>query len=157
MGEIIGITTDVGQIVLRAGLVYLAVYTMFRLLGKGEIAQLNAADFIVLLLISNAVQNAMVGTDLSILGGVVAALTLLVLSILVKAVERRSHRLDAFLEGTAVELVRDGQVLPGALARAHLSSDDLQRAIRRGGALGPEEVRLVMLETDGSISVVGGR
>ena len=153
----LGTQTDFVQIVVRSGVVYLATYFMFRLVGKGEIAQLNPADFILILLISNAVQNAMVGGDASILGGLVAAITLLVLSVVMKAVERRDIRLDHLLEGTAVELVRDGVVIDVALARARMSRDELDRALRRGGAIGADEVRLAMLETDGTISVVTGR
>ncbi len=157
MESALGLSSDVAQIAVRSAIVYLATYVMFRLLGKGEIAQLNPADFIVILLIANAVQNAMVGSDTSILGGLTAALTLLVVAIAIKSVERRDRWFDRLLEGQPIELVRDGIVLDDGLARAHLNRPDLDRALRRGGALDPNEVRLAMLETDGSISVVPGR
>lgn len=157
MADVFGVGADFAQIAMRSAIVYVATYTIFRLFGKGEIAQLNPADFILLLLMANAVQNAMVGGDSSILGGLTAAVTLLLVSVAIKTIERRDTRLDWLIEGKPVELVREGVVVEEGLRRARMNRADLDRALRRNGALDPNEVRLAMFETDGSISVVGGR
>jgi uncharacterized membrane protein YcaP (DUF421 family) len=157
MADVFGANADLVQIAMRSAIVYVATFLIFRLLGKGEIAQLNPADFVLLLLMANAVQNAMVGGDSSIAGGLVAALTLVVVSVLIKSAERRDRRLDWLLEGDPIELVREGVVVEEGLRRARLNRADLDRALRRNGAIDPNEVRLAMFETDGSISVVPGR
>lgn len=154
MQDVVGLDTGLVEVAIRSAIIYVAVYTLFRFFGKRQIAQLNPADFIVLLLISNGVQNAMVGSDSSILGGLVAAVTLLGISLGIERLERRFRVLDSFLEGAEIELVRDGKVLDDGLRRADLDLRDLQRALRKNGARDASRVSLAMFETDGTVSVV---
>lgn len=154
MQDAVGLDANLAEVAIRSAVIYLATYTLFRFFGKRQIAQLNPADFIVLLLISNGVQNAMVGANSSILGGLVAAVTLLGASLAIERLERRFVVLDTFLEGTEIELVRDGTVLEEGLRRADLDLRDLHRALRKGGAQDASRVSLAMFETDGTISVV---
>ena len=122
-------------------IVCVATYLIFRLSGKGEIAQLNPAGFVLLLIV----------------GGLTAAMTLVTASATIKTVERHDTRLDWLLEGKPAELIREGDVNEEGLRKARMDRDDVDRALRRNGALDPNEVRLAMFETDGSICVVGGR
>ncbi len=154
MHDVVGLSWDLAEVAIRSAVIYVAVYTLFRFFGKRQIAQLNPADFTVLLLISNGVQNAMVGSNSSILGGLVAAVTLLGISLAIERAERRFDALDSFLEGTEIELVRDGAVLDDGLRRADLDMRDLERALRKNGARDASRVSLAMLETDGTISVI---
>jgi uncharacterized membrane protein YcaP (DUF421 family) len=154
MQDVVGLDASLVEVAIRSAIIYVAVYTLFRFFGKRQIAQLNPADFIVLLLISNGVQNAMVGSDSSILGGLVAAVTLLGISLAIERLERRFRVLDSFLEGTEIELVRDGVILDDGLRRADLDLRDLQRALRKNGAQDASRVSLAMFETDGTVSVV---
>src|ERR1017187_9321566 len=96
---------------LRSVVVYLAVVAALRLAGKRHVGQLSIVDFVLILLVSNAVQNAMVGPDTSVAGGLVAALTLIGLNLLVTRLVLRSPRLGAAIEGEPTLLVRNGLIL----------------------------------------------
>lgn len=141
--------------VLRSALVYLTIYVALRLAGKRHVGQLSIVDFVLVLLVSNAVQNAMVGNDTSLLGGIVAAVTLILVNLALTRLVVRHERLAAFLEGEPTLLVRDGRILDGALAREGIRSAELEAAIREHGFKDEGEVRAAILEIDGSISVVG--
>jgi len=109
-------------------------------------------DLALLLLISNAVQNAMTGPDTSLVGGVIAAATLLVLNYLIAEVSGGNRRFRKFIEGQPSLLIHDGQIMTASLAKEHVSLDELQRALREHGISTPNEVALAVLEVDGSIS-----
>ena len=141
-------------VVLRTVLVYLALIVGLRLAGKREIGQLTVFDLVVLLLISNAVQNAMVGTDSSVTGGLIAAAVLLVGNMLVAQLRLRSTRLRRLVEGTPTLLVLHGAVIPEHLRRESVDEDMLEAAVREHGVSSLADVEMAVLETDGSISVV---
>ncbi len=141
--------------VLRSGVVYLTIYLALRLAGKRHVGQLSIVDFVLVLLVSNAVQNAMVGNDSSLLGGIVAAVTLILVNLALTRLVVRHERLASFLEGEPTLLVRDGRILDGALAREGIRSAELEAAIREHGFKDEGDVRAAILEIDGSISVVG--
>ena len=141
--------------VLRSGLVYLAIYAALRIAGKRHVGQLSIVDFVLVLLVSNAVQNAMVGNDSSLLGGIVAAFTLIAVNLVLTRVVVRNERLASFLEGEPTLLVRDGHILEGSLARAGIRRAELEAAIREHGFKDVGDCRVAILEIDGSISVVG--
>jgi len=141
-----------GEIVLRTGIIYLVVLAGVRLSGKREVGQMTPFDLTLLLLISNAVQNAMTGSDSSLTGGIVAAATLLILNYLIAEVSGGNRRFRKFVQGQPSLLVHDGQVIPSHMAKEHVSMDELQRALREHGIASAKDVALAVLEVDGSIS-----
>ena len=142
------------EIVLRTGIVYLFLVAVMRITGKREVGQMSILELIVILIISDAVQNSMVGENTTIWGGLVAVLTLLVLDAILKAITGRSRRLRHAIEGEPRLLVRDGQLLTKALREEKVEPREVRAAIRAQGLERVEDVRLAVLETDGSISVI---
>jgi uncharacterized membrane protein YcaP (DUF421 family) len=140
------------QIVARTLAIYLVVLIGVRLSGKREVGQMTPFDLTLLLLISNAVQNAMTGPDNSLLGGVVAAATLLIVNYLVGEASGMNRRFRRVLQGSPTLLVHNGQILESHLAREHVSHDELMRALREHGIGNVSDVALAVLEVDGSIS-----
>lgn len=141
-----------GEIALRTGVIYLVVLVGVRLSGKREVGQMTPFDLTLLLLISNSVQNAMTGPDTSLLGGVVAAATLLLVNYLVGELSGVNRRFRKLVEGQPSLLVHDGQVINSHMEKEHVSMDDLDRALREHGIANPKDVALAVLEVDGSIS-----
>nr|WP_228403413.1 YetF domain-containing protein [Chryseobacterium sp. RU37D] len=125
-----------------------------RLFGKNQLSQLNAGDVVLLLLISNAVQNAMVGSDTSLQGGLVAALVLFMVNFIVKRFMFSNQKFEAFLEDEPTILVKDGIAHKDALNKVKITKDELEEAIREHGVDRIENVKLSILEVDGSISVI---
>jgi uncharacterized membrane protein YcaP (DUF421 family) len=111
-------------------------------------------DLTLLLLLSNAVQNAMTGPDTSLVGGIAAACTLLLLNYLVADVAGLNRRFRKFIQGSPTLLIHNGELLQDHLAREHVSTDEIQRALREHGICHVNEVSLAVLEVDGSISVL---
>lgn len=139
-------------IVARTAVIYLVILMGVRLSGKREVGQMTPFDLTLLLLISNAVQNAMTGGDNTLAGGVVAAATLLLLNYVVAELAGANRRFRKFVEGQPSLLVHDGQILSAQLAKEHVSMDQLQRALREHGISTYHDVALAVLEVDGSIS-----
>lgn len=142
------------NIVARTAIIYLALLVGLRLTGKRQVGQLTPFDLLLLLLLSNAVQNAMVGPDTSVTGGLVAAGTLFLANAIVAAVVRRSRGAANIVEGTPTLLIRHGQVLKENLGREGISEEDLLRALRAHGIEDVTSVRASILEVDGTISVM---
>lgn len=142
------------QIVVRTMAVYLALLVGLRLAGKREIGQMTVFDLVVLLLLANAVQNAMVGPDTSLAGGVIAAAVLLVLNALVAQVRLRWPKLRHAIEGSPTILILHGEVIPAHLRREGIDQETLEAALREHGVTDLGQVEMAVLETDGSISVV---
>jgi uncharacterized membrane protein YcaP (DUF421 family) len=134
---------------LRVALVYVGMLLLLRLAGKRTLGQMTPFDLLTLLLLSNAVQNAMIGPDNSLTGGLLAAAILLLLG---RAVASSSLRQS--LEGSPTILIRDGQILPEALRREGIQLEELEAALREHGVSTPEQVASAVLEIDGTISVV---
>ncbi len=109
-------------------------------------------DLTLLLLISNAVQNAMTGPDTSLMGGIVAACTLLIVNYLVAELSGENRRFRKIIEGQPSLLIHDGQVMNGHMDKEHVSMDELERALREHGIASYHDVALAVLEVDGSIS-----
>ena len=145
------------DIVLRTGAVYLFLLVGLRLLGRGEAAQLRTIDLVLLLVLANSLQNAMVGTDTSLLGGIVAAATLLILARLLHIVEMRFPQLRRGIEGEPILLARNGRTLRRGLALANMTTGDLELAARRVGIGDIGQIKVAILEADGEVSVIGGQ
>ncbi len=141
-------------IIGRTVVVYLVVLVGLRLAGKREIGQLTVFDLVVLLLLSNAVQNAMVGPDSTLLGGLIAAVVLLLLNAGIAQLRLRSTRLRHLVEGTPTVLVLHGQIISQGMQHEGLDGEMLEAALREHGVAKISEVEMAVLETDGSISVV---
>lgn len=145
---------SLGEVVLRTLIVYLALLLALRLAGKRELGQMTTFDLVVVLIIANAVQNAMVGENSSLTGGLVAAGTLLLVNSAVDRLGLRFPWLRAQLRGEPTLLVHDG-----ALIRAHLRSEgvdeeEVMQALREHGVEDLRAVKLAVLEVDGTISVI---
>src|SRR2546427_4306635 len=121
------------DIVLRTAVVYLALLLGLRLTGKRQAGQMTPFDFLLLLLLANAVQNAMTGPDTSLTGGLVAAGTLFGMNVVVAWGVRRSSRTEHVVEGSPTILIRRGQIINLNLAREGITRDDLLRALREHG------------------------
>jgi len=140
------------EVALRTAVIYIVVLAGVRLSGKREVGQMTPFDLTLLLLISNAVQNAMTGPDTSLLGGVVAASTLLVMNYFVAEVSGGNRRFRKFVQGQPSLMVHDGEAITSHMAKEHVSMDELQRAMREHGIGSLHDVALAVLEVDGSIS-----
>ena len=138
---------------LRPVAVYLALIALLRIFGKRELAQLNPFDLVVLLSLSNAVQNAIIGDDNSVTGGVIGACSLLAINWLVVQAAFRSHKLDFLLEGRATVLIRNGQVDRKALKRESMTREELLAAVHRQGFEGFHHVRKCELEPNGAFYI----
>ncbi|MCT2564295.1 DUF421 domain-containing protein [Chryseobacterium herbae] len=142
------------DVVLRSLCVYLFMVIAIRLFGKNQLSQLNAGDVVLLLLISNAVQNAMVGPDTSLQGGLIAALVLFAANFILKRLMFANRKFETFMEEDPVVLIRDGVIDQPALNRVKITRDELEEAIREHGVEKIQNVKLSILEVDGNISVV---
>ncbi|GAB0157218.1 DUF421 domain-containing protein [Chryseobacterium sp. Alg-005] len=142
------------DVALRSLCVYLFMVIAIRLFGKNQLSQLNAGDVVLLLLISNAVQNAMVGPDTSLEGGIIAALVLFVANFVLKRLMFSNRSFETFMEDDPVILVKDGVVDEKALSKVKITKSELEEAIREHGVESIEDVKLSILEVDGNISVI---
>jgi uncharacterized membrane protein YcaP (DUF421 family) len=138
---------------LRPVIVYLVLVVLLRVFGKRELAQLNPFDLVVLLSLSNTVQNAIIGDDNSVTGGVIGAFGLLAINWLVVRTLFHSPRLTRMLEGRSTVLMSNGQVDKKALERESLTVEELTNIIHRQGFETLDKVRLVQLEPNGSFYV----
>jgi uncharacterized membrane protein YcaP (DUF421 family) len=142
------------EIVIRTGLIYLLVLVGVRLTGKREVGQMTPFDLTLLLLLSNAVQNAMTGSDTSLAGGAAAAVTLLVLNYVVAEASGANRRFRKLVQGSPALLIHEGQLVTAHMAKEHVTLDEVQRACREHGINSISEVALGVLEVDGSISLL---
>lgn len=141
-------------VILRTAVVYLFLVVILRLSGKREVGQMSILELIVILLISDAVQNSMVGEDTTLIGGLLAVMTLLGLDHGLSRLTVRSRRLRRVIEGEPRLLVRDGRLLTRALREEQVEPEKVRAAVRAQGVARVEDVRLAVLETDGSISII---
>jgi uncharacterized membrane protein YcaP (DUF421 family) len=140
--------------VLRPLVVYGFLLVAFRFSGKRELGQATLFDFLILLLISNVVQNAMIGDDNSIGGSFAGVAVLLTLSWGLNKLTARSPKLRRILEGSPTLLVHNGQVLDKAMRKESVAVNDLLTAFREQGIASVSEVRYAVLELDGKISII---
>ena len=141
--------------VLRPIIVYLCLIVFLRLFGKRELAQLNPFDLVVLLSLSNTVQNAMIGDDNSVSGGVIGAFSLLAINWLLMWVLYRTPKVVTTLQGSATVLVRNGVVLEDALKKETLTHEELISVLNKNGFNNPADVEECVLEPNGTFFVKG--
>ena len=140
--------------VLRPVLVYVALLLAFRFLSKRDLTQNTTFDLLIVLLLSNIVQNALIGEDNSILGSLAGALTLLLLSTGLNRWAAKSIKARRLLEGEPILLVHNGQLLDANLTKHAISRADLNAGLRAENMITLGDVRYAFLELDGTISVI---
>lgn len=148
---------SIAEKLLRSVAVYTFLLVAFRLCGKRQLGQLSAFDLVVLLIISNVVQNAVIGNDNSLGGGLLGATTILLLNLLVAYVTFRFRRADRVIEHSPTVLVRHGRILRDNLRRERLGPRDLRAALRHHGVISIRDIRYAFLEEDGHVSVITRR
>ncbi len=144
------------DIVIRSVSVYFFMIIALRIFGKKQLSQLNTADVILILLISNSVQNAMVGNNTSLYGGIVAALALFIINFTFKKVMSKSEFIKNLVQDRPEILIHNGKIAFDTISRLGITNDELQEAMREHGVEYYKEVKLAMFEIDGSISIISG-
>ena len=144
------------DITLRSVAVYFFMIIALRIFGKKELSQLNTADVILILLISNSVQNAMVGADTSLYGGVIAAFSLFLINFIFKKVMLKSKFIKGLVQDKPEILIHNGKTEFKTLARLGITSEELEEAMREHGIEYYKDVKLAMFEIDGNISIISG-
>jgi uncharacterized membrane protein YcaP (DUF421 family) len=140
--------------ILRSVVVYVFLLAAFRFTGKRQVGQLTPFDLVVLLVISNVVQNAVIGPDNSLGGGLLGAVVILVLNGILVEITYRSKHLRRVLEASPTVLIHNGKLIDKNLSRERISLDDLHAAMRRAGVMDIGHVHVAMLEENGGISVI---
>ena len=143
------------ELIVRGVIVYVFLLTLLRITGKRQVGQLAPFDLVLLLVLSNAVQNSMNGGDNSLIGGLVSATTLVALNYAVGLATYRSKRLEAIIEGRPEVLIHNGKLFEGVMRRAKLTRHELNASLRQAGYSCVEHVHSALLENNGSISIVG--
>ncbi|SEG24098.1 DUF421 domain-containing protein [Flavobacterium urumqiense] len=144
------------DIILRSISVYFFMIIALRIFGKKELSQLNTADVILILLISNSVQNAMVGKDTSLLGGLSAATVLFFINFVLKKLMYKYKGFSDFMQEKPEILIHDGNLDFKSLSKLNITADELKEAMREHGVENYKDVKLAMLEIDGNISIISG-
>jgi uncharacterized membrane protein YcaP (DUF421 family) len=142
------------SIIGRSLAVYFFIIIAIRIFGKKELAQLSVIDLVFILLISNAVQNAMIGPDTSLLGGIIGASALFLANFVLKKVFYKNKKLSELLEGEAILLIYKGAIQPHNLEQAQITLEELEAAVREHGVQDIQNVDLAMLEADGNVSII---
>jgi uncharacterized membrane protein YcaP (DUF421 family) len=142
------------ELVVRCVVIYMALLIGLRLFGKREVGQFTLFDLVMVLLVANAVQPAMTGPDSSLLGGLIIIATLLALNAAIGYLRLRSPLLRRALESHPTVIAQDGSWLPAALEREGVEVEEAEASLREHGIESVAEAKLVILEIDGSISVV---
>ena len=145
---------EIGMVIIRSVVVYLFIIFAIRLFGKKELSQLSIIDLVFILLISNSVQNAMVGNNSSLIGGLTAATALFVVNWILKRFIFQSKQISTVLQGNPIMLIYQGKIIQKHLKSAEITREELEAAVREHGVTSISEVDLAVLEVDGNISVL---
>lgn len=154
IAAVFGLHAPFAEIVVRSVIVYVVIVLLMRVMGRRQLGQMTPFDLVLILLIANAVQNAMVGTDSTIFGGLVAAASLLTADQVLSRAVDRIPRFRRILEGQPILLVNDGRLIERHVAAAGLSEELVVQAIREHGFKNLGQVQMAVLEIDGTISIV---
>ena len=140
--------------VLRALFIYSVLMVLFRLTGKRSLGQITTFDFVLLLIISEAIQNGMVGTSYSITNALVLVVTLVTVDVALSLVKRRSRRLEQFLDGTPIVIVENGHPLRDRMDKERVDESDVLSAARQEGLERMSQIKYAVLERNGQISII---
>lgn len=147
------LTTGVGELILRALIVYIVLFTLLRMGGKKQIGELAPFDFVVLLILSETVNGALIGEEKSVTGGLISAASLIAIVHVVNYITWRSKKAERLFEGVPKVLVRHGRVNQEVMAKERVTQSELVEALRREGHTSLEKVRFAVLENNGTITV----
>jgi uncharacterized membrane protein YcaP (DUF421 family) len=142
------------ELIVRSVIVYLFLILLLRITGKRQVGQLAPFDLVLLLVLSNAVQNSMNGGDNSLIGGLIGATTLIAINYIVAMLTFRSKRIEALVEGRPEVLIHNGKLFEQVMTESRMTHHELNAALRQAGCLSVDDVRCAMLENNGSISVI---
>lgn len=145
---------SVFELVIRAVVIYLSLFIMFKIWGKKHIGEVAAFDFLLMLIISEAVQNSLIGKDSSVQGGLISVATLLILASIMNIISYYSRNAERMLEGTPKVIIRDGKIMEQVLKKERISLPELLESIREQGVVHLHDIHLAMLEANGKISVI---
>jgi uncharacterized membrane protein YcaP (DUF421 family) len=143
------------NLAFRALAVYLCVLLLLRVSGKRQMGQMNATEFVAILLISNAVQNSMNGGDNSLTGGLFLALVLIATSTLISYLTYKSKLASSIFEGTPTLLIHKGKIVEGSMEKELLSAGELKTLLRKQGFHQICDIQTAILEADGTLSISG--
>lgn len=146
--------SQIFSIAFRSVVVYLFIVACTRLFGKTELSQLSLIDLVLILLISNSVQNAMVGSDSTLLGGIVAAGVLFIVDYILKFLLDKFPKLSKTVQGEPILLIYKGEINKNNLNKAKMDTSDLAEALRQNGIINIKDVKLAILEVDGHVSII---
>ncbi|WP_034912685.1 MULTISPECIES: YetF domain-containing protein [Erwinia] len=142
------------ETVMRAASMYLLLMIVLKIAGRRTLLEMTSFDLILLLIISEATQQALLGNDFSITGASLTIITLIVVDILFGMLKSRFPRLDMLIDGTALILVENGRVLPERARRAGISEDDILNSARSSGLERLDQIKYAILEKNGKISII---
>jgi uncharacterized membrane protein YcaP (DUF421 family) len=134
--------------------IYIFIIAAIRIFGKKELSQLSVIDLVFILLISNSVQNAMVGTDTTVSGGIAAALGLFITNYIFKIILRKSNKFNKLVQGEKIVIVVGGKIQQQGLKTSMMTVEEVEMAVREHGVKDIKEADLVVLEVDGNITVL---
>jgi uncharacterized membrane protein YcaP (DUF421 family) len=160
IGSVVGRILDhpslggAGVVAAKTAVVYVFLVAGLRLFGKRELGQMNLYDLVLIIILGNSVQNAMINNDTTLGGGIVAAIVLLVLNRLFNTLVLRSKRVERVMVGEPVLIVHDGHALAGRMASEGITREQLDAALREHGIDDVSQVHQAVMEVDGTISVV---
>jgi uncharacterized membrane protein YcaP (DUF421 family) len=143
------------ELIERAVIVYVFLLVILRITGKRQVGQLAPFDLVLLLILSNALQNAINGGENSLSGGFISATTLIAMNYCVGWLTFRSKKLEGLIEGRPVILVHDGHINHDCMKECQMTMHELDAALRAQGHAGPEHVRFAVLENNGQLTVIG--
>ncbi len=142
------------KIIASTSIIYIFILVALKFFGRKELAQLSTIDLVFILLLSNSVQNAMVGTNSTVYGGITAATTLFVINFILKKVTFKNKKINEFIQGNPILLIYKGNVQDKNLNKCGISIEELKEAVREHGVDSFLDVDLAMLEIDGNISIL---
>lgn len=143
------------EFIVRGVVIYVFLLALLRVTGKRQISQMSPFDLVLLLILSNAVQNSMNAGDNSLVGGIISATTLVGLNYAIGLATFRSRRLERLVEGRPQLIVHHGKVYEDVMRAASITREELETMLREAGFFSLKDVRLAVLETNGKISVQG--
>lgn len=142
------------DILARSSIIYIFILAILRLSQKRQISQMTPIDLVIILLISNSVQNAMTGPDTTLMGGVVSAGTLFIMSFIFSKCTHQFKWFRHLVEGTPSELIKNGQLIKANLEKENINDEELLQILREHSVENIEEVKLAVLEVDGTLSII---
>lgn len=143
------------ELVLRGLVVYIFLIVLLRLTGKRQIGQLSPFDLVLLLILSNAVQNSMNAGDNSLIGGLISATTLVAVNYLVGFITYKNKKLEAIIEGRPQIVIREGKLFKEVIDEAQITQQELDSTLRQSGYFEIKDVKLAILENNGTVTVQG--